>query len=55
MNLLQLFMTGFLAIVGYFLLVAFTAFEYHDMNTQMIYMIGVGAGSFLVVRKVFAS
>ena len=55
MNLIQLSMTGFLTVVGYFLLVAFAGFEHRATDVQVISMMAVVAGSFLLVRKVFAS
>jgi hypothetical protein len=55
MNLMQFFMTGFLTVIGYFLLVAFTGFEHRATDVQVISMMAVVAGSFVLVRKVFAA
>ena len=55
MNLIQFFMTGFLTVVGYFLLMAFTGFEHRSLDVQVLNLVAIVVASFVLVRKVFAS
>ena len=53
MNAVQVIMTGVLSGIAYFLLVAFAHFNSLEQTIQLAGIVGVVAGSFLVVRKMF--
>jgi len=53
MNLIQIVMTAVFSAIGYFLLVAFTAFEHRDMTFQLMSLGGIAVVSFLAMRKIF--
>ncbi len=53
MSLIQIIMTAVFSAIGYFLLVAFTAFELKDMTFQVVSIGGIAAVIFVAMRKIF--